>query len=205
MADLLGGHGQRPAQAHAPAAGGVQSLADALDDQLAENSASAAKTWKTSRPPGMVVSRASYRLLKPTPWRRSGVTIWIRSARDRDSRSRLGTTGCRRAAGNPGRRPVRPVGVLAGQLVGEYAEAARFGQGVLLAVEQLAGGADPGVADQRAGAIRLPGGFGGISVGRGHTGDCRRNGARWIDRRAGFATPFTTVTGRRGARSPPRW
>ena len=44
-----------------------------------------------------------------------------------------------------------PVGVLAGQLVGEDAEAARLGQGVLLAVQQLAGGADPGVADQRAG------------------------------------------------------
>ena len=43
------------------------------------NSASAAKTWKTSRPPGPVVSSASCRLLKPTPCRRRSVpTILIR-------------------------------------------------------------------------------------------------------------------------------
>jgi hypothetical protein len=48
-------------------------------------------------------------------------------------------------------RPVGPVGVLARQLVGEDARAARLGQGVLLAVEQLAGGTDPGVADQGPG------------------------------------------------------
>jgi hypothetical protein len=37
-----------------------------------------------------------------------------------------------------------PVSVLARQLVGEHAQAARLGQGVLPAVQQLAGGADPG-------------------------------------------------------------
>src|SRR6266446_7198459 len=40
--DLLGGHGRRAPQARAAGPGGVQSLAGALDDQLAENSASAA-------------------------------------------------------------------------------------------------------------------------------------------------------------------
>jgi hypothetical protein len=34
VADLLGGHGRRPSQARAAGAGGVQSLAGALDDQL---------------------------------------------------------------------------------------------------------------------------------------------------------------------------
>ena len=59
-----------------------------------------------------------------------------------------------------------PVGVLARQLVSEDAEAARLGQGVLLAVEQLAGGADPRVADRApvrtagSGARRLPGASG---------------------------------------------
>ena len=54
-----------------------------------------------------------------------------------------------------------------------------LGQGVLLAVQQLAGGADPGVADQgpgphgRPGGQKAAGGFGGTGVGRGHTGDCR--------------------------------
>ncbi len=99
----------------------------------------------------------------------------------------------------------------AGQLVGEDAEAAGLGQGVLLAVEQLAGGADPGVADQGTGpdgrfrGQKVAGGFRGIGVGRGHTRDCRRNGTCWIDRHADFATPFTTLTGRRGARPGPQW
>jgi hypothetical protein len=39
-----------------------------------------------------------------------------------------------------------PAGVLAGQLAGEDAEAAGLGPGVLLPVQQLAGGADPGVS-----------------------------------------------------------
>jgi hypothetical protein len=34
--DLLGGHGRRPTETHATAAGGIQSLAGALDDQLAD-------------------------------------------------------------------------------------------------------------------------------------------------------------------------
>ena len=50
-----------------------------------------------------------------------------------------------------------------------------LGQGVLLTVQQLAGGADPGVADQRAGTDdwlggqKAAGGFGGIGIGRGRT------------------------------------
>ena len=51
-------------------------------------------------------------------------------------------------------RQLGSVGVLARQLVGEHAQAARLGQGVLLAVEQLAGGADPGIADQTEGSSR---------------------------------------------------
>jgi hypothetical protein len=39
-----------------------------------------------------------------------------------------------------------PVGVLAGQPVGEDAKAARLSEGALLPVQQLAGGADPGVS-----------------------------------------------------------
>jgi len=34
--DLLGGHGRGPAEAHAAGAGGIQSFAGALDDQLAD-------------------------------------------------------------------------------------------------------------------------------------------------------------------------
>jgi hypothetical protein len=43
------------------------------------NSASAAKTWNTSRPPGVVVSRASCSEVNPTPRRRRSATVVIRS------------------------------------------------------------------------------------------------------------------------------
>ena len=95
-----------------------------------------------------------------------------------------------------------PVRVLAGQLAGEDAQAARLGQGVLLAVQQLAGGADPGVADQgpgphgRLGGQKAAGGFGGTGVGRGHIGTVEDTyGAHGIDRHAGFATRFSTLSG----------
>jgi hypothetical protein len=38
---------------------------------------------------------------------------------------------------------------------------------------------------------------GGDGAGLGHTPDCRKNGPGLITRHAGFATPFTTITGRR--------
>ena len=141
------------------------------------NSASAAKTWKTSRPPGVVVSRASCRLLKPTPCRRSVPTIGSGrpgTGKPVQARHDQGVAGPQvvQAGGQLG-----PVGVLARQLVGEDAEAARLGQGVLLAVQQLAGGADPGVTDQRTGpdgrlrGQKVAGGFGGIGDGpRSHPG-----------------------------------
>ena len=65
-------------------------------------------------------------------------------------------------------------GVLARQLVTEDAKTARLVQGVLLAVEQLAGGADPGVADQGTGPHgrlrdqEVAGCAGDIGAGRGH-------------------------------------
>ena len=45
------------------------------------NSASAAKTWKTSRPPGVVVSRFSCNEVKPMPRSRSSATMLMRSWR----------------------------------------------------------------------------------------------------------------------------
>src|SRR5712672_2795900 len=53
-------------------------------------------------------------------------------------------------------------------------------------------------AAQRADHLDQVGqGPGGIEVGRGHTGDCRRNyGAYGIDRHAGFATRFQRLPDR---------
>ena len=91
----------------------------------------------------------------------------------------------------------------------QYAEAARLGQGVLLAVQQLAGGADPGVADQRAGP---DGRLGGQKVVRGfgrYRGrarshrDCRRR----LRSRPGYWTRRlcnTFYNGHRAARRPVR-
>ena len=56
------------------------------------NSARAAKTWKTSRPPDVVVSRFREAKVNPMPRRRRSPTVAIRSCKERDSRSRDGTT-----------------------------------------------------------------------------------------------------------------
>ena len=56
------------------------------------NSARAAKTWNTSRAPGVVVSRFSCSEVNPTSRRRRSATTVIRSCRERESRSRDGTT-----------------------------------------------------------------------------------------------------------------
>src|SRR5664280_1845021 len=50
------------------------------------NSARAAKTWKTSRPPGVVVSSLSCRLLNPIPRLRRSTVRVMRSCRERASR-----------------------------------------------------------------------------------------------------------------------
>jgi hypothetical protein len=78
------------------------------------NSARAAKTWQTSLPPGVVVSRFSCSEVNPTPRVRSCPTVVIRSCNDRDSRSRDGTTRVSpvcmksRHAANSGRSLSRP-------------------------------------------------------------------------------------------------
>jgi hypothetical protein len=56
------------------------------------NSASAANTWKTSLPPGVVVSIASWRLQNPTPRSASPVTVSTKWRSDRPSRSSFQTT-----------------------------------------------------------------------------------------------------------------
>jgi len=99
VADLLGCHGRGAAEAGAAGAGGVQSLAGALDDQLADELGQRGEDVEDQSAAAVVVSRASCRLLKPTPCLRGVPTIPIRSAKDRDSRSRLGTTRV-----SPGRR-----------------------------------------------------------------------------------------------------
>jgi hypothetical protein len=146
VADLLAGHaGGRPRRTpRARAASSPSRVPSTISSRM--NSASAANTWKTSRPPGVVVSRASCRLLNPTPRRRSvptiGDQVGQRPGQPVQARHDQGVTGPQvvQAGGQLG-----PVGTLARQLVGEYAEAARLGQGVLLAVQQLPGCADPGV------------------------------------------------------------
>jgi len=78
------------------------------------NSARAAKTWNTSRPPEVVVSRFSCSEVNPTSRRRRSPTVVMRSCRERESRSRDGTTRVSpgamksRQATNSGRAVSRP-------------------------------------------------------------------------------------------------
>jgi len=60
--------------------------------QITENSASEAKIWNTSRPPGVVVSIASCNDRNPTPRSSSLRTVSTRCGSDRPSRSSRHTT-----------------------------------------------------------------------------------------------------------------
>ena len=178
VADLLGGHGRRPPEARAAAAGGVQALAGALDDQLADELGQRGEDVEDQPAAGGGGVQGLVQALEPDP----------APAQRGDDRDQVGQrpgqpVQARHDQGVAGPQVVQaggqlgPVSIFAGQLVGEDAEAARLGQGVLLAVEQLAGGADPGVADQRAGpdgrfrGEKVAGGFGGIGWGSGHIPD----------------------------------
>jgi len=114
------------------------------------NSASAANTWKTSRPPGVVVSSVVQR---PEP----GIAAaQVRHGRD-EVLQRLaepvqpgddqGVAGAQVVQAS---RQLGPGGVLARQFVSEYPQASRVGEGPDLGVEVLAPGGYPGIADQRA-------------------------------------------------------
>ncbi len=164
MADLLGGHGRRPPQADATGAGGIQSLAGALRAQLPDELRQRGEDVEDQPTAGGGGVQGLVQALEPdtVPAQRAddGDQVGQRTGQPVQARHNQGVAGPQvvQASGQLG-----SAGVLAGQLVGEDAEAAGLGQGVLLAVQQLAGGADPGVADQRApvwtagaGARRLP-------------------------------------------------
>jgi hypothetical protein len=95
----------------------------------------------------------------PVPRRRSPATMVIRSGRDRDSRSRPGTTrGVADAEVVQARGELGTAGGLARLLVGEHPDAAGLGQGAGLPVQVLPGRGHAGVPDQHAGQVRRLGG-----------------------------------------------
>ena len=79
------------------------------------NSARAPKRWKTSLPPGVVVSRCSRRLRKPRPVASSWPTVSIRCLKERPSRSSRQTISesplrrWSRASARPGRAVLEPL------------------------------------------------------------------------------------------------
>jgi hypothetical protein len=89
---LVGGHDRRTTT---PAARTRAAASPALVRsriRSRSNSARAAKTWKTSLPPGVVVSIASCRLRNPIPCSASPVTVSTRCRSDRPRRSSFQTT-----------------------------------------------------------------------------------------------------------------
>ncbi len=97
MADLLGGHGREPAEAHA--AGGIQSIAGALDDQLADELRHRGEDVEDQPPAGGggVQGLAQALEADTLPAQRGDDLDQV--GQDRDSRSRLGMTRV-----SPGRR-----------------------------------------------------------------------------------------------------
>ncbi|EGD20152.1 hypothetical protein XGA_1166, partial [Xanthomonas hortorum ATCC 19865] len=85
---LVGGD-NRLSPALPPTCGGSgQPGLGALADQVALELAQRAKTWKMSRPPGVVVSMLSVSDLKPTPRASSAAIVSMRCGIERPSRSR---------------------------------------------------------------------------------------------------------------------
>ena len=188
--------GGRP-RACAATAGGVQALAGALDDQLADELRQRGEDVEDQPTAGGSGVQRLMQALEPdtaaTQCADDGDQVGQGPGQPVQARHDQGVAGPQvvQAGGQFG-----PVGVLAGQLVGKDAEAARLGQGALLPVQQLAGGADPGVADQGTGPYgrfrgeKVARGFGGIGGTHSHTPDCIKNGSRWIDRHARLYNTF---------------
>jgi len=147
VADLLGSHGRRPPQADAAGAGGVQALAGALDDQLADELRQRSEDVEDQPATGSGAVQGLVQAFEPdtAPAQRADEADQVgqRPGQPVQARHDQGVTGPQVVQAG---RQLGPVGVLAGQPVREDAQAACLGQGVLLAVQQLAGGADPGIS-----------------------------------------------------------
>ena len=191
-----------------PRAGGVQALAGALHERRPRMRTRPGPR-RRGRPaaPGVVVSRASCSDRNPTPRRRSLATRVIRSWRDRDSRSRLGTTRVSPAEVVQARGR-RAVGGLARQLVGEHPDAARLGQARVCRSRIC-----PDV-DTRAYPISAPVRFAGraragrrgrrrVARGRQRPPDRMGNGGAGVVGHPGFSTRFQQIAACRKSRSGP--
>lgn len=117
------------------------------------NSARAAKTWKTIRPPGVVVSSASCSEVNPMPRLRTPDTIaneiLDRAAEPVQRRNDERVPLAQEVEDLP---QFLALGVLARLLVGEDPDASRFGECVDLPVEQLPLGGHARVSHEAAGS-----------------------------------------------------
>ena len=115
--------GRPPTRPRARAAARPSWVPETMSSRM--NSARAAKTWKTSRPPGVVVSRFSCSEVNPMSRRRrsadGGDQVLQGPAEPVEATARR---GCRRRRGTPGTRSARAGRCLAGLLLGEDAPAA---------------------------------------------------------------------------------
>src|SRR5512142_1797707 len=144
--------GRPPTRPRARAAASPSRVPETISSRM--NSARAANTWKTSLPPGVVVSRFSCNEVKPTSLRRRSATTVIRSDKERDSLSSDGTTKVSPAVMNSkhaascGRSVSRP------DCFSEDPAAAGGVQRIVLAFQLLAASRHPGVADADVGQHR---------------------------------------------------
>src|SRR5215218_10170306 len=112
------------------------------------NSARAAKTWKTSLPPGVVVSIASCRLRNPIPRSATPVTVSTRCRRERPRRSSFHTTRVSPGRSWSSRRSRVAIGASPAGGLDKHSVAAGTLQGVDLELGVLVGGGDASIAEQ---------------------------------------------------------
>lgn len=144
--------GRPPMRPRARAAARPSRVPETISSRM--NSARAAKTWKTSLPPGVVVSRFSCREVKPIPRRRRSPTVVIVLEEAGESVQRWHDEGVPGVHELEAGGQFRPVGVASGLLLGEDAPAAGGFERVELALQFLSAGRYPGVADADVGELR---------------------------------------------------
>jgi hypothetical protein len=149
---------------------------------------------------GVVVSRASCSEENPTSRRRSSAISPIKSDKERDSRSRLGTARCRLGAGRPGRRPARAGWRCGRSWCRRTRAGSRIGQGAGLAVQELRDGGHPGIADSGAGETAGSREAAGLELFgdrliRVHEPECSETGDGRVVERSDFPTRFLTPRG----------
>ncbi|KWX05457.1 hypothetical protein TH66_01775 [Carbonactinospora thermoautotrophica] len=152
VADLFVGQRRGPAEALAAGAGGDQAFVGGLDDEFADELGQGGEDVEDQPAAGGGGVQGLVQALEADAAaeqvRDQGDQVGQGAGEPVPAGDDEGVAGAQVVQAG---RQFGPVGAFARELVGEHPDASGLGEGVDLAVQVLAGGGDPGVADERAG------------------------------------------------------